>query len=222
MQQVLKQIQLFDLFRYRKRIIATFKNVRHWRYATGHCVDGEKYESILGAFEGQVADALLDRLFRGITEAMTNCHHHAYILPRQDGLSVQPAMKDWWMFSQENDGYLSVVFCDLGVGIPTTLPVKRPGLWKRITGRGQVGDGEVIKQALEDSKTRTGKSYRGKGLKQLLEAAQMFEGGSLRIYSNGGCYTYERGQEKVREFGNSILGTLIQWKVPIVQSNLQL
>lgn len=219
--QVLKQIGAYELMRYNKNINTSFSDVIHWRYASGHQVEGEKYENILGSYEGRVAETLLGSLFRGITEAMTNCHHHAYIQVRSDGLEYQDIQKNWWMFSQEKDGFLTVVFCDLGVGIPNTLPTKKPGIWERIKSAGKAGsDSSIIEKAVEDSVSRTGKRYRGKGLKQLLEAVQATDGGALRIFSNRGCYTFSDGKIALKDFTGSIMGTLIQWKVPIIQQEL--
>lgn len=219
--QVLKQIGAYDLMHYPKRINPSFSDVIHWRYASGHQVEGQKYENILGSYEGRVAETLLGSLFRGITEAMTNCHHHAYIGVRPDGLDYQDVQKNWWMFSQEKEGFLTVVFCDLGVGIPNTLPTKKPGIWQRIMSAGKAGsDSNIIEKAVEDSVSRTGKRYRGKGLKQLLEAVQDTQGGALQIFSNRGCYTFAKGKVTLKDFTGSIMGTLIQWKVPIIQQEL--
>lgn len=218
--QVLKQIGVYELLGYTKKIEPSFKDVVHWRYACGHKVEGEKYENILGSYDGKVAESLLGSLFRGITEAMTNCHHHAYIKPRPDGLEDQPDLKRWWMFSQEQGGMLTVVFCDLGVGIPETLPIRKPAAWKKLISLGTAGsDASVIKQAIDDSITRTRKHYRGKGLKQLLEAARENDG-LLRIFSNRGCYTFRGVKESTRDFSESIMGTLILWKVRIRQESL--
>lgn len=219
--QVLKQIGALDLMHYKKLVKPSFSDVIHWRYACGHQVDGQKYENILGSYEGRVAQSLLGSLFRGITEAMTNCHHHAYIDIRPDGLEHQDVRRNWWMFSQEKDGYLTVVFCDLGVGIPATLPTKKPNLWQKVLSGGKAGsDSGIIEQAVVDSVSRTGKRYRGKGLKQLLEAVQETDSGALRIFSNRGCYTFHKGRVKLTDYPGSIMGTLIQWKVPIIQQEL--
>lgn len=219
--QVLKQIGAYDLMGHRKKVASTFSDVIHWRYASGHQVEGEKYENILGTYEGRVAESLLGSLFRGITEAMTNCHHHAYIDVRPDGLDYQDKVRNWWMFSQERNGYLSVIFCDLGVGIPVTLPTKKPNLWDKVRSLGKAGsDSCIIEEAVVDSVSRTGKRYRGKGLKQLLEAAQETHGGVLTIFSNRGCYNFADGKVTLKDYAASIMGTLIHWKVPIIQREL--
>lgn len=218
--QALKQVGVLSLLKCNKKIVPSFRDVIHWKYATGHHVDGTKYENILGAYDGKVADALLDSLFRGISEAMTNCHHHAYLMPRKDGLGVVNVSKTWWMFSQEKDGFLSVVFCDLGVGIPETLPIQKPGIWQQVLTLGKAGsDSETIKYAIEDAVTRTGKNYRGKGLKQLLDAVEEHKSGALRIFSNFGCYTYHDEKVRLRDYADSIMGTLISWRIPIIQGS---
>lgn len=214
--QVLKQVGIFDLLGYRKKIEPSFPDVIHWRSASGREVNGEEYDSVLGNYEGRIADALGKKFFGGVTEAMTNCHHHAYIDVRPDGLNAGSEPKEWWMFSQEKDGSLTVVFCDLGIGIPGSLPAKKPGLWRRVKKTfGSNLDAHAIQEAITDSKTRTGKHHRGKGLKQLIDVVSSASGGRVDIFSNKGCFTLKSGRETIFQFKDSILGTLIHWTVPI-------
>lgn len=215
--QVLHQIGVYDLLEYTSNIQITHPDVVNWRYANGDEVIGEKYNEILGKYDGVIPDPLASSLYLGITEAMTNCHHHAYIMERGDGLDVYDHKKSWWMFSQEKDGKLSVVFTDLGIGIPVSLPVQKPGLWQVIVKRLglRLKDGQVIEEAIRYSKSRTGKSYRGKGLRQLVEAVENIEGANLFIYSNKGLYTYISNETAVYNFSDSIHGTLISWSVPL-------
>ncbi len=218
--QVLKQIGILDLMGYTRKINPKFGNVVHWRHACGWQVEGEKYEMVLGDYDGVIANSLLTSLFRGITEAMTNCHHHAYIRNRDDLLEQGEQKRRWWMFSQEREGYLTVVFCDLGIGIPETLPIKKPSLWKKVLSLGKAGsDGYVIQQAVEDSITRTRKAYRGKGLRQLVEVVKDNKG-MLRIFSNRGCFTFSDEEGSIKDYADSIMGTLIQWRMEIVQRSL--
>lgn len=214
--QVLKQVGIFKLLEFRKKIEPTFADVIYWRSASGREVDGEKYDSVLGNYEGRIADVLEKKFFRGLTEAMTNCHHHAYIDIRPDGLNALDEPKEWWMFSQEKEGWLTVVFCDLGIGIPGSLPVKKPSLWQRIkTTFGKNLDAHAIQEAITDSRTRTGKHHRGKGLKQLIDVVSSASGSTVDIFSNRGCFTIKSGEETISQFKDSILGTLIHWSVPI-------
>ncbi|WP_303900767.1 hypothetical protein [Thiohalomonas denitrificans] len=215
--EVLKQVGIYELLGFDSKIKPSHDDVVNWRHAHGHGAQGKKYDEILGHYDGIIPNRLAEGLYVGITEAMSNCHHHAYIWKRKDGLNADPKSKDWWMFSQERDGKLTVVFCDLGVGIPETLPVKRPALWKRLIAlQKRPKDGKAIEAALKESRSRTEKHYRGKGLKQLVNAIEQFPAARLLIMSNKRCYDYiANGNTRVVNYRDSILGTLIQWTVPI-------
>lgn len=218
-EQVLSQIGVYDLVGHTSKIMISHPDVINWRYANGDEVLGEKYDEILGHYDGVILESIASGLYLGITEAMTNCHHHAYIDKRDDGLNIKEIKKNWWMFSQEKDGVLHVAFSDLGVGIPVSLPIKRPGLWGNIKKKFGIkpSDGAIINEAIIESKSRTGKSYRGKGLKQLVEAIESTEDAKLLLYSNKGLYTHVDGVSKVFNFRDSIYGTLIYWSVPVSQ-----
>lgn len=217
---MLQQIGVFRFLRYSKHVnVGMHDDVVHWRFATGHGAQGEKYEDILGSYDGRIAAALSSKLYEGLTEAMTNAHHHAYIASRQDGLEVQEDIKDWWMFSQERNGQLHVVFCDLGVGIPETLSEKHPSTWRKLLaafGADGVDDAKVIREATKLERSRTGQHYRGRGLCQMVKAVTNNFHGSISIYSNRGCYiVHSREREKLVTHDKSILGTIIAWAVPI-------
>ncbi len=217
--QVLKQIGVYDLVGHTSKVQLSHPDVINWRYANGDEVVGEKYDEILGHYDGVIHETLASGLYLGITEAMTNCHHHAYIEKRGDGLNIgeDEVKKNWWMFSQEKDGVLHVVFGDLGIGIPKSLPIKQPGLWGNIKKKLGLSprDADVINEAILESKSRTGKSYRGKGLKQLVEAIETTDDAELLLYSNRGLYTHVDGESKIYNFRNSIYGTLVYWSVPV-------
>ncbi|MES9901579.1 MAG: hypothetical protein ABW168_02720 [Sedimenticola sp.] len=214
--QVLKQIGVLDLLEQSHNMTTDHPDVINWRYAQGASVVGEKFEEILGPYDGSITEKLSEGLYLGLTEAMTNTKHHAY--PHSDdGLTYPVEPNEWWMFSQEKDGRLHVSFFDLGIGIPKSLPEKKPSLWKRIKRKlgEKVSDGIIIEEAIKHSLSRTGQGYRGKGLKQLTSVLTNTEGGLLQLHSNRGCYTHEEGEEKVYDFPNSIGGTLISWSLPI-------
>lgn len=123
------------------------------------------------------------------------------------------------MFSQEKDGYLSVVFCDLGTGIPQTLPRKHSGAWQQLIRLSkfksrQPNDSEIIREATKLGASRTGDSHRGRGLNQIANTVTNEFRGTLTIYSNAGCYSVGSG-EKLHEHKTSIMGTLIAWRIPL-------
>jgi hypothetical protein len=195
------------------------QSVVHWRHATGLKVEGSVAWGVMENFEGELSEALKSSLFKGISEALTNAVHHAYEAKRNDGTKVQ-GDKRWWLFSQERDGFLTVVFCDLGIGIPNSLPLKKDArlleiLRKLSKDKSDVG---AIRAASELKKTRTNEENRGYGLAEILDAARKAEQGSCVIYSNRGRFGYGAdGQEVENQFANSIYGTLIEWRVPLAE-----
>lgn len=218
--QVLHQIGLCDLLGVKNVIELKDDDVINWRYAQGAQVEGKKYDDILADYDGEIAKPLQEKLFAGITEAMTNVINHAYDLKRNDGLDVNDELKQWWMFSQEKDGYLSVTFCDLGAGIPRTLPIKHPNLWERFKKFGKSTDADAIDYAIRDSRSRTKESHRGNGLGQIIRVCESIDGATVIIYSNKGTYTRIKKHKKLYSHADSILGTLICWRVPLQEKKI--
>ena len=215
--QVLKQIGALELLGQYPNIDTDHPDVVNWRYAQGAGALGEKYEEILGHYDGAITPALSERLYLGLTEAMTNTRHHAYPDTVSGEEHISSDGNEWWMFSQEKDGNLYVVFCDLGMGIPASLPNKKPSLWAKITKRfgTKPKDSKVISEAIKHSQSRTKLEYRGKGLKQLTGILEQTEGGGLHLFSNYGCYTSANGGVSLSDQKVSINGTLIAWSMPI-------
>lgn len=213
--QVLKQIGFIDLIGAQTQVTPKDDDVVNWRVAHGAQVEGKKYDDILAEYDGDIARPLQEKLFTGITEAMTNVANHAYDLKRIDGLNVSDESKDWWMFSQEKDGYLSVSFCDLGAGIPRTLPSKHPSVWKQILLLNKSNDADIIDHAVRKSVSRTNNAGRGNGLGQIIQVVQAQPEGQVVIYSNRGTFTKINGTKRLFRHSDSILGTLIFWKIPL-------
>jgi hypothetical protein len=212
--QVLQQIGVFELLGVAPGVAPVDDDVVSWKFAHGDQVEGAKYEDVLAAYDGEIASELLEGLYNGITEAMTNVVGHAYDMPRADGWKAKS--REWWMFSQAKDEELTVVFCDLGAGIPRTLPLKRPGVWKKLLQFGRSTDAQAIEYALKDSISRTKLDYRGKGLGQIVRAVSAEAAGRVAIFSNRGLL-YRRPSLAMKrvELPDSILGTLICWTLPL-------
>lgn len=120
------------------------------------------------------------------------------------------------MFSSEMKGVLSIVFCDLGAGIPRTLPIKRKSVWNRLRRKGLRSDSEIIKFAIKDSVSRTRKSHRGKGLRQIVHAVNGVVDAEAVVYSNRGAVSVRSGGlTRAVDYRDSILGTLIFWRIPL-------
>ncbi len=217
--QVLKKVGMYDAVDHISAVSASDQSVVHWRNATGVKAQGEEAWSVVENFEGELSNALQDSLFKGISEALTNAVHHAYQANRRDGTNVQ-GDKRWWMFSQQREGFLTVVFCDLGIGIPNSLPLKNNSALNAMLAKlpGNQRDLDAIRVATVLGKTRTLESNRGLGLSEILDAARKAEQGGCIIYSNRGQYGFAPdGRVIENQFSNSIYGTLIEWRVPLAE-----
>lgn len=218
--QVLEQIGIYKLCSHRSHGTPTRQDVVHWRVARGHLVDNTICAPVIEAFEGELATPLVDGLLGGLAEAMANAVHHAYESVRDDGLNYVD-VRDWWMFSQKKDGFLSVVFCDLGVGIPATLPIKRPWLMQQMEKFGfPMTDANCIKEAIDDGRSQTGLPGRGHGLGNIIDVVEKVHDGIAIVASNRGYYSLKEGKENWGNYRDSLLGTLIYWHVPLQEASL--
>ena len=194
------------------------ESVRHWRYATGTRVD-DKPGDVLEKHEGRIAPALMTQMQIGLTEALINSLHHAYRGLRSDGCGLYNERR-WWMFTHEVDGVLQVLVCDLGIGIPRSLPLKWDhSLLKKLSQIFSKSHPHVaaIKSALILGKSSTGEENRGKGLPQIWSATSSTKGGAVGILS-GKAYVYidsEDGNVNGGPYESEFLGTLVTWRVPV-------
>ncbi len=223
-EKVFQQVGLLKLLNkeHRLEITEEDRDVFHWRFATGIEVDPIQADPILKGIKEQVP-----RTFRkivvGVEEAMDNSVHHAYIASRGDRLSGNPEgdARRWWLFAEVLDEWLHVNFCDLGIGIPGSLPSnwseEAGDLVRLVLNRGKK-DVRMIRRAFEVGRTRTEQEHRGKGLKNIAAAARDL-GGLLTVHSNRGCvrFDYRNNSEHVHEISHkrSILGTVVQWSIPL-------
>lgn len=230
-EKVFQQVGFFNILGkpHRLEICEEDITVKNWRYASGVSVNPQEADILLKAIKGKIPKGYL-RLVTGVSEAMDNAVHHAYIRPRGDRISAsgldKANDKRWWVFAQVNDGRLAVIFCDLGLGIPVTLPER----WEEYIGdilrlttlSPGKRDVKMIRRSLELGRTRTDQGHRGKGLaRNVMKAAEEL-GGRLHVYSNRGVVgvDFTGGNPTYTQNGNnrSILGTVIQWSVPITDA----
>lgn len=225
-EKVFQQVGLLNIFGkpHRLEITAEDKNVINWQYASDVSVNPKSADALMKAIKHKVPKGYL-RLVTGVGEAMDNAVHHAYVEPRGDRLSGHPIADErrWWVFAEVLDGWLHVVFCDLGLGIPVTLPAKWGEQIVDIIRLTSLSPGKrdmrMIRRSLELGRTSTDQDHRGKGLKRnILKAAEEL-GGKLNVYSNAGVVgvDYQSGAARYTRasFGRSILGTVIQWSIPV-------
>lgn len=218
--EVLFQIGLLDRLGWSGACQPTREDVIHWRVATGVNADGAKYEDVLKDYDGALAPPLQEKMYNSIVEAMTNISH-AYDEELTMGHPFRN--KKWWMFSQERDNNLSVVFCDVGVGIPKSLP-RQKNLAEHIFEKLRLSksDSKAIELAIQHSQSRTKQGNRGKGLHQITTLLSSINGSKISIRSNSGLYVQENEQnasEKLkistRDIKSAIIGTIIAWTIPL-------
>ncbi|RSN83392.1 hypothetical protein EA770_07300 [Acinetobacter baumannii] len=210
--------------------------VKYWNYASGHNSEIDSADSMLDDFDKILASTTSRDVFTVLTEALTNCHQHAYVEKRFP--SAPKSIKKWWLFSEIREDKLTVCVCDLGVGIPNSLKVNSPDVqqnWfqvlKDFLAMHKVKndfDGAAIKAAIEISNTRTNLPNRGKGLNQIINKVNTISDQkvSVAIYSNKGSYIINRGLVTDLEktgivdgisipYKESLEGTLIVWSIPL-------
>lgn len=218
--QVLQHVGVYRMLQANRSSAITADNVRYWRVDSGTAVTGSCAESLVVSYSGLFDESAGERLYSGITEAMTNCKHHAYEPTSLHDTFDVGSKGRWWMFSELRDGRLSVAFCDLGIGIPASLATGRKwgvALIEDLLGRFGLGkkDSSMIRIAMELGTSRTNEEYRGKGLRELRDAI-LSKDGRFSIYSNRGFYSFTSTDqsEVCRDFRDTVGGTLIQWSVP--------
>lgn len=223
-EEVLQQIGVYEKLGLPCDIAPASKTVIHWRVATGILAEGAKGGSILEAYHGRLPEGLTRGLYDGVVEAMTNTVHHAYPDTGDGRLRRHMIGRRWWMLSQELDGILTVAICDLGVGIPRSLP--RSSTYKaatirefwRSTGLDKT-DGSAISVAVQLGRSRTDEKQRGHGLADIVEAVKLATGGRVLITSNRGIFVSVDGKDNVYNHPRSANGTLVHWSVPIEGTN---
>lgn len=231
-ESALKQIGFFKLINQHSTKLTNQATVKRWRQLSGITTDGSLAASLLDTLEGVVSKSVQRKMYRGAIEAIANCVEHAYPQLRNDGLKIKDDR--WWMLVGIDDEHISVIVCDLGVGIPETLPKKHPqSLLTSIASTFGIidqSDGELIRASTYIKRTRTALSHRGKGGQDFRSIVDVFPSAQLSIRSNQGAFTLtgERckrarkdrsrrfvdgtnHRESVSNFRDSIRGTLIEW-----------
>lgn len=224
-EKVFQQVGILKMLdkRDRQQITADDKSVFYWKFSTGTDVDLKLADPMLKGIKHELP-AGYKKIVRGVEEAMTNVIHHAYELPRGDHLDSYAAAKEkrWWVFAEILDGWLYVVMCDTGIGIPRSLP-KTWGdnvidiLTAKWSPRRK--DIELTKKAFMLKRSRTKLRHRGKGLKDIRQAAFILRG-TLWLTTNKVQLRYDFTDGEMDEptssyYKESIMGTLIQWSVPL-------
>jgi hypothetical protein len=225
--QVLCHLGILNDLGYSKHIPSRRDDVINWRAFSGVFADatkgvGKAIENLGGISHGQIK-----KMYRSVSEALTNVTQHAYMEPRMDG-SGTPDDSGWWMFVRERPDELVVNFCDLGVGVPYSVPkLAKHKTWLQqglSTALAAVGvdnhrDGETIQVTVAEKRSRFTATHRGNGFGNMVESIMVAESGVLSIHSNRGMYSFgrEAGEEtqQTRNYHDSLYGTLIVWRIKL-------
>lgn len=199
---------------------------RYVRFETGSLADGEAFDRFQQTHLDPVFEELPGDLYAAVTEAMVNVSQHAYRDGRRRHRRKEP--KRWWLSAsfEVEERRMSVMICDLGQGIPQTLPrMHREQLRELI---GDLGfseflkdDARMIRAAHELGRAASGEPHRGKGLPTNIRGYLDGVGvpAKYRVLSRRGEYVYEtdgaRTKESTIAHSSLLSGTLIVWELEL-------
>ncbi|WP_285259225.1 hypothetical protein [Halopseudomonas bauzanensis] len=228
----LKQIGFFKLIGQESSKPTNQASVKRWKQLSGEAANGSLAGSLLDNLTSLPTRARR-RMYRGAIEAIANCVEHAYPPDMTGDNETDDIDRRWWMLVGIDAGVISVVVCDLGVGIPQTLPKHPDNLLDKIFDRLPIdrrNDGELILASTYIRRTRTELENRGKGGSDVRSIVDAFPSAQLTIRSNRGAYTltgkncrrayrdvkskFIKGtdnKESVSNYSDSVGGTIIEW-----------
>lgn len=213
--QVLYHVGFLQLCGQKIEVNVNRSDVIHWKTASGKKSEGSKTHPMILTVREMLGQAAAKKYYTGMTEAMTNSHHHAYLEERGDEFNVN--ISGWWMFLQIKEDKLTVLICDLGIGIPRSLPrTHKNFIIEMLQGVVGAKDSACIDYAMQKGSTSTDMGNRGKGLKKMAEIVREVPESSLIIYSNNGFVKFKENSTVLRQdYHDSIMGTLITWSTKI-------
>ena len=213
-EQLFQHIGVLTLLGNTSKVAITADNVRYWHFIRGTTGDTSPFKALFSAYSSGLKERIRDGLYESLSEAITNTIQHAY--ERSNASTTSDPEKRWWMFAQQKDGRLTLVVCDLGIGIPVSLRQKIQDHFRYALGRKRRHT-QFIEIAIQSKRSRTNWPHRGKGLPDMFEFVKNSGIGAFIIYSLDGSFIYDAAlkNEVGRDFSIGIPGTLIQWEVPL-------
>lgn len=215
-EQLFQHIGFLEKLGKKNRKVITAENVVNWHFATGTDASTSAFQALLLQHQDAMGGELTrSELYDCMSEAVTNTKKHAY--PVRSNKSENR----WWMFSQATDNKLTVAICDLGIGIPDSLLIKKEmsDYIRDLRGLFRVEQmhKRLLKVAVSSNRSRTGLPYRGKGLPQMLDFIKTGNTGGFRVQSGYGLYAYSAEEKKTLDRARKckIRGTLVQWTLPL-------
>ena len=228
----LEKIGFFKLLKYKEKEVSSVCSCSMLEPLKGIDVSSMKAGQLMLSIQKQfsLSNQARSTLYRGVLEAMANSVEHAY----NAGHSLTSTK--WWMFVGVFEKKLTIIVCDLGVGIPKTLPKNHSkSVLKKIfsllgENYSTNSDGALIRASTYIKRTRTEEDHRGKGGNDLRSLIEYYPQAILSIYSNKGTFTaYGQDVPKIRKirgkrpliverektYSQGIEGTIIEWTIPI-------
>lgn len=191
-------------------------NVSQGQVTRWHVFDGDdtNCQEIGEAIERLSTSNLSKLLFKGASEGITNVVHHSEI-------NEYYRSPHWWMFAKHDMEGLTVAICDLGVGIPTSLPAKYPDeivlkYLPFITHPG-TRDARLIDAATRLARSRTNETNRGLGLGNMVSVIEAVQDSFLCVVSNRGMLVIQNRNGRVErrkvKLESELRGTLAVWNI---------
>lgn len=220
----LEDMGFFDLLRTTptgQRVLAEeeregVERVRYLKLRSGEKAEGIEFQALhndLNAVAGESRP--MPRLYAAVTEAMTNVAQHAY--------RARARRPQWWLTASydSRSRRVDVVICDLGAGIPTTLPRRHGEFVKRLARN---DDAHLIQAAHEIHRTQSKDAHRGVGLNNDIRGFMDGFGDqgdvTYRVVSGRGEYICTKPAglnrtDRLLTHNMALSGTLIQWTIDL-------
>ncbi|NOI32176.1 hypothetical protein [Vibrio coralliilyticus] len=177
---------------------------------------GEEFEVVIDhvqhhVFDNEMTPEQENIWATAVIETVSNVKLHAY-----EGEESKP----WWIICSIIGEELYLAICDRGVGIPntikdqnwiTSLVEKTPRLQKLLSGT----DADAIDLSMIVGETSTKAQKHGLGSKSIKALVDENPDGALWVFSNKGVYYRENQEAVLKNFGESISGTLVQWNIKL-------
>jgi hypothetical protein len=158
-------------------------------------------------------------IYAPLIESMKNAIEHAYSDIGDDIANYHHFGKRWWMAGSydEDQHCIDIVFLDLGMTIPATLPNSRywPALQlDSVYGHHLNYDSVRTRAAMLYGMSQTGQYQRGKGFQNIVEPAYHHPKNAVVVISRKAhCFVMYSGTAVSVESNIPFAGTLIQWHI---------
>ena len=196
-------------------------------FVSGTRLDGQDVLKIIKEVERVSATEKIPQklhlpFYAGVSEAITNTHHHAYT----SRVKKKPSER-WWVSASFNvaTGEVKVVCYDRGLTIPGTLrdssetKLRKLGIKLLSLIKSDGSDHELMKISIQERKTSTKLPGRGRGLSELRNLIDQSKQGTLKIYSGKGIVEYRKHSKDTEEsvvsksLPRRMNGTLVEWSI---------